>query len=308
MIGAQARRSSSENGGNPSTETDRASIAGRLRAWLRAHHPLDPSLPNEAALDDWSAATMHLSTAQHGEDQRAQAAAHGLLLVLGCKIDAEHPDFQQLAAAAIATRAVADGVTAWRSSPAIRFLIENSLSRHRRMAAVIFANAEAKAHTRTPSWRWTVWLAAALANGWLQWPCVIAARVAQTRERWWRWTAWLAAAMGTRRIGFTTYDLPERFELVATVAMELQALASTLAGMLHSPSPELLTPRPGRPTDHLRRELAEILRAGGFSRSEIADLIEDPVEAKVERLRGRSRRAKQVALRRGSRRASRGKS
>jgi hypothetical protein len=53
--------------------------------------------------------------------------------------------------------------------------------------------------------------------------------------------------------------------------------------------------RRGRPTDHLRRHLNDVLIEGGRVRREIADLIEDRVGAKIERLRGRRRRAKAAA-------------
>ena len=45
----------------------------------------------------------------------------------------------------------------------------------------------------------------------------------------------LAAAMRARRTEFAMHDMLERFEYVAAVAMELDALASRIARLLYFP-------------------------------------------------------------------------
>src|SRR5690606_27388719 len=125
--GREAVKSRRSRDKSSAATSDYASVANRLRAWLREHHPLDPTLSGEAERTEWSSAMAHLSSAQGGEraeDRRGHAAAWGLLLMLGRQIDDGHADFRQAANAARDTHALAEAVRLWRSSAPIHFLIE----------------------------------------------------------------------------------------------------------------------------------------------------------------------------------------
>jgi hypothetical protein len=240
---------------------------------------------------------VYLTSTEDSDDRRAYAVARGLLFVLGCQIDAETSVFRQAAAAAKATRALAGAVAEWRHSPEILSIIESNFRTHRDTVRSMFAHAATWVQTRQPYWKWTVWLSVALTNNWLRQPFLWATRAMRAKKPWWRWTVWLAAAMGARRTEFVTHDMPSRIEHAATVAAEFEAIASSIAEQLYFRSPDLLTVKRGRPTDHVRRELMKILHDGGLSQREVADLVEDDVCAsgdKLERHRGRAKRTKRT--------------
>jgi hypothetical protein len=280
----------------------------------------------------------YLASAEQLKDHRALGVSRALMLLLGRTMDVSNVDFQHMAATVRSTRALADHVRTWRTSPEICSVIENVLCHHRGIVANGFIRAADRARAMLPWWRWTAWLEAALRMfiraadraqallPWWRWtawleaalgnysfvrPFIMAGFVAPTKEPWWQWTVWLSAAMSTRRTEFALHDIPERIHFAATVDGYLDAIADTLIRVFYIPDHDALAAkrRRGRPTDYLRRDLNDILSEGGFLQGEIADLIEEQVSSRQvssrdERLRGRKRRAKAATKPKPARSAS----
>lgn len=309
-------------------------MAERLVAWLRQHHGA-ALIANES--DRWATAMQYLANAEQLKDRRVLAVSRALMLLLGRTMDVSNAAFRNAAAAVKMTRALASSVRSWRASPEIYSVIDSVLRHHRDVMRHQFIEAAARARELPLWWSWTAWLAAALQKftraaaragelplwwAWTAWlaaaignhsfvqPLAMARLIAPSREPWWAWTVWLCAAMNIRRPELRQHDTPERIHLAATAAEDLDEIANLIAGVLYMPDRDVLAAkrRRGRPTDHLRRHLHDVLAEGGLTRREIADLIEERAGPKMERLRGRQRRAQEAARRSTTRPTTPGRS
>jgi hypothetical protein len=303
------------------SEAELEDMAERLVTWLKQNHNAT-SLPSDPTR--WTIGVSYLSSAQRSEDRRALAVSQALMILLGRTMDVSSVDFQRVAAMVRSTRKLADNVRAWRTTPETYSTIEIVLKNHRGVVANVFTrpanraqallpwwrwtawleaalrmftHAEDRAQALLPWWRWTAWLEAALRNYSFVWPFMMAGLAAPTKEPWWQWTVWLWAAMSTRRPESALHDMPERIDWAAAFAGYLDAIAERFMRVFYLPDREALAAkrRRGRPTDHLRRELLDILSEGGLLPGEISDLIEDQVPSRNERLRGRKKRGKAAA-------------
>ena len=288
--------------------------------WLRQHH-CAISVSNDS--NRWTTAMQYLASTQQLEDHRALAVSRALMILLGHTMDVTNAAFRNATAAVKMTRALACSLRSWRASPEICSVIDSVLRHHRDVMRDQFTDAVARAQELSPWWRWTAWLAAALQKftgatthaqellPWWRWtawlaaaignhsfaqPLVMAGLLARTRESWWQWTTWLCAAMNIRRPELLLHDMPERIHWAAPAAEALDMIADLMIRVFYVPDHDVLAAkrRRGRPTDHLRRQLNDILAEGGLRQREIANLIEDRVGPKVERLRGRRHAQRQL--------------